>query len=238
MVVAIGGERLLGYWSVAYRLMQLPFWVLQALWRVSYPMMARLRAHGEDTRLTVERFARVTALVSGAVLAPLAVSAHFVVPALFGATGLPARPVALGQRRPACRRSDFRCRCGLSLLGGRRADAARRDRRQRSCLGRPYGDSSSPTGNCGCRHRLDGRFVDRGRALRAGSRRRAASRSSRMILVPVAVAVASALLAPRCRRRFRAASSQGSRARPLQWPHTLRSASRSTVPISSPRLDE
>ena len=77
VVVAIGGERLLGYWSVAYRLMQLPFWVFQALWRVSYPTMARLRAHGEDTRLTVERFARVTALVSGAVLAPLAVSAHY-----------------------------------------------------------------------------------------------------------------------------------------------------------------
>ena len=90
VVVAIGGERLLGYWSVAYRLMQLPFWALQALWRVSYPMMARLRAHGEDTRLTVERFARVTALVSGAVLAPLAVSAHVVVPALFGANWAPA----------------------------------------------------------------------------------------------------------------------------------------------------
>ena len=85
-----GGERLLGYWSVAYRLMQVPFWVFQALWRVSYPTMARLRAHGEDTRLTVERFARVTALVSGALLAPLAASAHFVVPALFGANWAPA----------------------------------------------------------------------------------------------------------------------------------------------------
>ena len=90
VVVAIGGERLLGYWSVAYRLMQLPFWALQALWRVSYPTMARLRAHGEDTRLTVVRFARVTALVSGAVLAPLAVSAHFVVPVLFGADWAPS----------------------------------------------------------------------------------------------------------------------------------------------------
>jgi len=90
VVAAVGGERLLGYWSVAYRLMQAPFWVFQALWRVSYPTMARLRAHGEDTRLTVERFARVTALASGAVLAPLAASAHFVVPALFGARWAPA----------------------------------------------------------------------------------------------------------------------------------------------------
>ncbi len=90
VVVAIGGERLLGYWAVAYRLMQLPFWALQALWRVSYPTMARLRAQGEDTRVTVERFARVTALVSGVVLAPLAVSADFVVPALFGANWAPS----------------------------------------------------------------------------------------------------------------------------------------------------
>jgi O-antigen/teichoic acid export membrane protein len=90
VIVAVGGERMLGYWSVAYRLMQVPFWVFQALWRVSYPTMARLRAHGEDTRLTVERFARVTALVTGAVLAPLAASAHFLVPALFGANWAPS----------------------------------------------------------------------------------------------------------------------------------------------------
>jgi O-antigen/teichoic acid export membrane protein len=90
VVAAVGGERLLGYWSVAYRLMQVPFWVFQALWRVSYPTMARLRAHGEDTRVTVERFARVTALVTGAVLAPLAASAHFLVPALFGANWTPS----------------------------------------------------------------------------------------------------------------------------------------------------
>jgi O-antigen/teichoic acid export membrane protein len=90
VVAALGGARLLGYWSVANRLMQVPFWLFQALWRVSYPTMARLRAHGEDTRLTVERFARVTALVTGGTLAPLAASAHYVVPAIFGANWAPA----------------------------------------------------------------------------------------------------------------------------------------------------
>ena len=90
VIAAAGGERLLGYWSVAYRLLQVPFWVFQALWRVSYPTMARLRAHGEDTRLTVERFARATALLSGAMLAPLAASAHIVVPALLGANWAPS----------------------------------------------------------------------------------------------------------------------------------------------------
>lgn len=90
VVAAVGGERLLGYWSVANRLMQVPFWLFQALWRVSYPTMARLRAGGEDTRQMVVRFARVTALASGAVLAPLAASAHYLVPAMFGANWAPA----------------------------------------------------------------------------------------------------------------------------------------------------
>ena len=38
----------------------------------------------------MERFARVTALASGAMLAPLAASAHFLVPALFGTDWAPA----------------------------------------------------------------------------------------------------------------------------------------------------
>jgi O-antigen/teichoic acid export membrane protein len=70
--------------------MQVPFWVFQSLWRVSFPTMARLRALGESTPQTVERFARVTALASGAMLAPLAASAHYLVPALFGAKWAPA----------------------------------------------------------------------------------------------------------------------------------------------------
>ena len=86
IVTAAGGARLLGYWSLASRLMQVPFWLFQALWRISYPTMARLRALGEDTRHTVERFARVTAIASGAMLAPLAASAHDLVPAMFGPT--------------------------------------------------------------------------------------------------------------------------------------------------------
>ena len=85
VVAAVGGAQMLGYWSLANRVLQAPFWVFQALWRVSYPTMARLRALGEDTRHVVERLARMTALVSAAVLAPLAASAHALVPALFGA---------------------------------------------------------------------------------------------------------------------------------------------------------
>jgi len=85
VVAAVGGAQMLGYWSLANRLLQVPFWLFEALWRVSYPTMARLRAMGEDTRRVVERLARMTALVSGAALAPLAASSHALVPALFGA---------------------------------------------------------------------------------------------------------------------------------------------------------
>jgi O-antigen/teichoic acid export membrane protein len=84
VVVAAGGELLLGYWSLATRLLQVPFWLFQALWRVSYPTMARLRALGDDTRRVVERLARMTALAAGAILAPLAAAAHSLVPGLFG----------------------------------------------------------------------------------------------------------------------------------------------------------
>jgi O-antigen/teichoic acid export membrane protein len=84
VVVAAGGEQLLGYWSLGMRLLQVPFWLFQALWRVSYPTMARLRSLGDDTRQVVERLARMTALASGALLAPLAASSHSLVPGLFG----------------------------------------------------------------------------------------------------------------------------------------------------------
>jgi O-antigen/teichoic acid export membrane protein len=84
VIAAGGGAQLLGYWSLASRLLLVPFWLFQALWRVSYPTMARLRAMGEDTSLTVEHLACITALVAGAALAPLAASAHDLVPAIFG----------------------------------------------------------------------------------------------------------------------------------------------------------
>jgi O-antigen/teichoic acid export membrane protein len=90
VIAAAGGQQLLGYWSLATRLLQVPFWLFQALWRVSYPTMARLRSLGDDTRRVVERLARMTALLSGAMLAPLAASAHSLVPGLFGNAWAPA----------------------------------------------------------------------------------------------------------------------------------------------------
>jgi O-antigen/teichoic acid export membrane protein len=90
VVATVGGEQALGIWSVVQRLLQVPFWLFMALWRVSYPTMARLRALGEDTRHTVERLARLTALASGAILAPLAAAANYLIPAIFGSQWAPA----------------------------------------------------------------------------------------------------------------------------------------------------
>ena len=52
VVVAAGGEQLLGFWSLANRLLQVPFWLFQALWRVSYPPW---RGSGRSARTRAER---------------------------------------------------------------------------------------------------------------------------------------------------------------------------------------
>lgn len=195
VVVAVGGERLLGYWSVAYRLMQVPFWMFQALWRVSYPTMARLRAHGEDTRLMVERFARVTALVTGAVLAPLAASAHFLVPALFGATWassaaplpwasaglLVSGPISVAAAGYLYSERDVRTPLVATIINGAVWIALT------ALLLRPLGIAAVGIGwmaACWTEAAIFSRALWRARVA-----------VDRMILVPVAVAVASALLA-------------------------------------------
>jgi O-antigen/teichoic acid export membrane protein len=90
VIAAVGGEQLLGLWSLATRLLLVPFWLFQALWRVSYPAMARLRSLGEDTPAIVTRLAALTALASGAMLTPLAASAHDLIPGVFGSRWTPA----------------------------------------------------------------------------------------------------------------------------------------------------
>lgn len=83
-VPAIAGFGALGLWGMTYRLLQLPQLVFMSLRRVSYPAMARLIASGAELRATVERSARVAAVASGLVLAPLVAAAPAFVPVVFG----------------------------------------------------------------------------------------------------------------------------------------------------------
>jgi polysaccharide transporter, PST family len=80
----IGGVAVLGLWSLAYRIMQVPFLVFEALWRVSFPAMARLLATGEDAAPIMERGLAMAGLVAGGLLAALVGSTPALIPAVFG----------------------------------------------------------------------------------------------------------------------------------------------------------
>jgi O-antigen/teichoic acid export membrane protein len=83
-IAAVAGLSVLGVWSLAARVMQVPFLVFSALLRVSYPAMSQLNRAGEPLRVTVENLAAMTSLVAVAVLAPLIGVADQLIPAVFG----------------------------------------------------------------------------------------------------------------------------------------------------------
>jgi len=81
---AIGGVSMLGIWSLAYRILQVPFLLFDAVWRVSFPAMARLLAAGEEPRPIMERGLAMAAMITGGMLAALVGSTPALVPAVFG----------------------------------------------------------------------------------------------------------------------------------------------------------
>jgi O-antigen/teichoic acid export membrane protein len=81
---AIGGVSMLGLWSLAYRILQVPFLLFDAVWRVSFPAMARLLAAGEEPRPIMERGLAMAAMITGGMLAALVGSTPALVPAVFG----------------------------------------------------------------------------------------------------------------------------------------------------------
>ena len=84
-VAAVGGVATLGLWSVAWRILQIPYSFFVALWRVSFPGMSRLVAAEEDVGGTIERVIAVVAVGTGVLVAPLAASARPWVHVLIGA---------------------------------------------------------------------------------------------------------------------------------------------------------
>jgi O-antigen/teichoic acid export membrane protein len=83
-LAAVGGVTVLGLWTLAYRVLQLPFLVFESLWRVSFPAMSRLLAAGEDVVGALDRGVRRSAVATALVLAPLAATAVALVPVAFG----------------------------------------------------------------------------------------------------------------------------------------------------------
>lgn len=83
-VIAVAGAATLGIWSIAYRLMQIPFLFFEALWRVSYPAVARLLEAHEDARGMLHRAILQMILPCGALLVTLSGSAAALIPLLFG----------------------------------------------------------------------------------------------------------------------------------------------------------
>ena len=83
-LAAIGGTTILGIWALASRLLQIPYLLLNALWRVSLPAMARVVNAGHDSKRTVESFVRLAALALGILVAPLAAASVSGVPLFFG----------------------------------------------------------------------------------------------------------------------------------------------------------
>jgi polysaccharide transporter, PST family len=101
-VGAIAGVSVLGLWSLARRLMEVPLLVFASLSRVSFPTMSQLVAADEDAAPIIERAAGMAAIGSGLVLVAFAGSAPGLIPGIFGdrwrgaASAIPGACLGLG----------------------------------------------------------------------------------------------------------------------------------------------
>lgn len=89
----IAGVSVLGLWTLASRLLQIPFLVFESLWRVSYPAIARLVKAGEEPRPLLERGVGIVAVGTGVLLVPLVAAAPAFMPSVFGPEWSPASVV-------------------------------------------------------------------------------------------------------------------------------------------------
>jgi O-antigen/teichoic acid export membrane protein len=84
ITAAVAGFTVLGFWTMAWRLLQAIFLLFESLWRVSMPAMARMLEAGEAIKPTLERALLLSAVLTGMMIVPLAGTAHSLVPVLFG----------------------------------------------------------------------------------------------------------------------------------------------------------
>jgi O-antigen/teichoic acid export membrane protein len=81
---AVAGVNALGLWSLARRLMEVPYVLVSSLVRVIFPAMAHVLGSGEDPAPVVERATRLVTVVSAVGLAAFAGFVPALVPGVFG----------------------------------------------------------------------------------------------------------------------------------------------------------
>lgn len=84
VIAAIGGLAALGVWSLTYRMLQVVLMVMQALWQVAFPAIARLLEAGQSGAALMSRGVRLVAIVTGFAAALLGGAGPSAVPVLFG----------------------------------------------------------------------------------------------------------------------------------------------------------
>jgi O-antigen/teichoic acid export membrane protein len=92
-IAGIGGLAVLGLWTLAWRLAQVPYMLFGTLWRVSYPAAAQLLAAGESARQMIERGLSLAAVGTGAILATTTGAVSPLIPVLFGHRWMPVANV-------------------------------------------------------------------------------------------------------------------------------------------------
>lgn len=113
VVATFGGVAMLGLWGIAWRFIQMPVSLFQALWRVSFPGMSRLIAAKEEVGSTIERVIALVAIGTGLLVAPLAASASAWIHVLIGAQWESAASAI----PPACFAMTFSVPISVALAG-------------------------------------------------------------------------------------------------------------------------
>jgi O-antigen/teichoic acid export membrane protein len=84
VTAAMAGFTVLGFWTMAWRLLQAIFLVFESLWKVSMPAAARMLDAGESVKPALERALLLAAVLTGLMVVPLAGTARSLVPVIFG----------------------------------------------------------------------------------------------------------------------------------------------------------
>jgi O-antigen/teichoic acid export membrane protein len=86
-MAAIGGLTLVGLWSFASRILQVPFLLFEALFSVGFPTLSRLYGAGEDDsamKQLVEGLVTVVCIGMAIIMCPIVASAPAAIPLIFG----------------------------------------------------------------------------------------------------------------------------------------------------------